>query len=97
MDGIPTLASSIPLEGLSEGQLAWAGVGQAKDSVNPLSMLVYMGAVANGGRAAVPRLIHRSDASLIPAGWGARRTGTLIAPDTAQILSDMMAYNVTSN
>ena len=97
VDGIPTLASSIPLEGLSEGQLAWAGVGQAKDSVNPLSMLVYMGAVANGGRAAVPRLIHRSDASLIPAGWGARRTGTLIAPDTAQILSDMMAYNVTSN
>ena len=54
-----------------------------------------MGAVANGGRAAVPRLIQRSDASLIPAGWGARRTGTLIAPDTAQILSDMMAYNVT--
>ena len=64
VDGIPTLASSIPLEGLSEGQLAWAGVGQAKDSVNPLSMLVYMGAVANGGRAAVPRL------SLIHISWG---------------------------
>lgn len=97
VSGIPTLASSIPLEGLSDGMLAWAGVGQGQDAVNPLSMAVYMGAIANGGRSAVPRLIHRVDGALIPASWFARRTGTLIASDTAQILADMMAYNVTAN
>ena len=97
VNGIPTLASSIPLEGLSDGMLAWAGVGQGQDAVDPLSMAVYMGAIANGGRSAVPRLIHQVDSSLIPASWSTRHTGTLIASDTAKTLSDMMAYNVTSN
>ena len=97
VDGIPSLPSSIPLEGLSDGQLAWAGVGQAQDTVCPLSMAVYMGAIANGGRAAVPRLIHRVDGELIPASWRARRTGSLIDGDTASTLADMMAYNVTAN
>ena len=97
VDGISTTPSSIPLEGLSEGQLAWAGIGQAQDLVNPLSMMVYMGAIANGGRAAVPSLIGRDGASLIPGSWGVRRTGTLIDAGTAETLAQLMSDNVTYN
>ncbi|MBQ3925338.1 MAG: penicillin-binding protein, partial [Firmicutes bacterium] len=39
--------------------LAWTGIGQYHDSVNPCSMMVYMGGIANGGKAAVPRLIKK--------------------------------------
>ena len=61
-------------------------MGQGQDAVNPLSMAVYMGAIANGGRSAVPRLIHQVDGALIPASWSTRRTGVLIASDTARNL-----------
>lgn len=97
VSGIPTRASDIPLTDVTENQLAWAGVGQHHDSVNPLSMMVYMGAVAAGGQAAVPRLVDQVDAPavLFPSETRTSRTGSLIQGDTARILGDMMAYNVT--
>ena len=60
-------------------------------------MMVYMGAVAAGGQAAVPRLVDQVDAPavLFPSETRTSRTGTLIQGDTARILGDMMAYNVT--
>ena len=58
-------------------------------------MMVWMGAVANGGKAAVPRLIQEVDGGLpqisLPFG---KETGTLIQSDTARTLADMMAQNV---
>ncbi len=95
VSGISTTPSSIPLEDLPEGQLAWAGIGQAQDLVNPLSMMVYMGAIANGGRAAVPRLIHQD--GLLPGSWTVQRTKSLIDSGTAATLADMMSDNVTYN
>ena len=38
--------------------LGWAGVGQFEDQVNPLSLMVYMGAIAGGGTASSPFGIH---------------------------------------
>ncbi len=56
IDGIKTKEGSFefPDEGLN---LAWAGIGQYNDLVNPLSMMVYMGAIANGGEAVVPKIL----------------------------------------
>ena len=77
--------------------LGWSGVGQYHDAVNPCSMLVYMGAIANGGRAAVPCLLLQVDTPGLPdLPQFTRRTGRLIARDTAETLADMMAYNVTA-
>ena len=60
-------------------------------------MLVYMGAIANGGRAAVPCLLLQVDTPGLPdLPQFTRRTGRLIARDTAETLADMMAYNVTA-
>lgn len=97
VNGIPTAAGSFSLTGISDNDLAWAGVGQYHDAVNPCSMLVYMGAIANGGRAAVPCLLLQVDTPGLPdMPQFTRRTGRLIARDTAETLADMMAYNVTA-
>ena len=62
----------------------------------PINMMQYMGAIANGGRAAVPRLIHSSSTSYgLPTGiYFAHKSGKLIEESTASTIADMMHNNV---
>lgn len=39
--------------------LAWAGIGQHKNTINPAAFLSFMGAVANGGRSYRPYIMER--------------------------------------
>lgn len=96
VSGIPTVKGSFSFQGTTtENDLAWAGVGQYQDSVNPCALMVYMGAIANGGKAAAPALIQKVEGTLLPSlPQFTRKTGRLIASDTAQALADMMANNV---
>ncbi len=96
IDGLPTAKGTFSLETLTDGQLGWAAVGQGQDLVNPAALMVYMGAIANGGRAAVPRIIERI---VGPLGLPSlprltHKTGTLLSRSTAERLADMMADNV---
>ena len=96
VNGLPTAKGSVNLDGAAASDLAWAGVGQYLDQVNPCAMMVYMGAIANGGKAAVPRIIEKSVDSLgIPTSltW-TKKTKTLIDADTAELVASMMANNV---
>lgn len=97
VDGIRTAAGQFDFGTATEHQLGWAGVGQDDDLVNPCGLMVYMGAIANGGRAAVPRLILKTENPLgLPASLnGKDSTGRLISRSTAETLADMMAHNVT--
>ena len=96
LDGLPTAKSVFNWENITDGQLGWAGVGQYHDRVNPCAMMVYMGAIANGGKAAEPYLIQKTVSALgVPSLPHLRtKTGTLIAAGTAETLGDMMAANV---
>ncbi|MGI5963768.1 MAG: penicillin-binding transpeptidase domain-containing protein [Lawsonibacter sp.] len=96
INGIPTAKGSFSFdtEG-ADNELAWAGVGQGQDRVNPCALLVYMGAIANGGKAAVPCLIQKVEQPGLPSlPQFTRQTGRLISTDIAQKLGDMMANNV---
>ena len=97
VDGLPTAQGSFAFQGITQGQLGWAGVGQGRDLVNPAALMVYMGAIANGGKAAEPYLILRTTGALgIPSlPRFTHRTGRLLDADTAEILAEMMADNVT--
>ena len=97
VDGIQTAAGSFVFDDAEQNDLAWAGVGQGQDTVNPCAMMVYMGAVANGGRAAVPQLIQsvKTPAGLPTSFSFSKTTGRLIEKDTAAALADMMANNVS--
>ena len=96
LDGLPTAKGSFAFDGMTDGQLGWAGVGQHKDQVNPCALMVYMGAIANGGKAAEPYLIQKTVSALgIPSlPHLTRKTGTLVSGNTADALADMMADNV---
>lgn len=96
IDGLPTARGSFDWAGITDGELGWAGVGQDQDLVNPCALMVYMGAIANGGRAAKPYLIGKTVSALgLPSlPHLTRRTGTLVSGGTAETLADMMAANV---
>ncbi len=96
LNGLSSAKGAFGWEGITEGRLGWAGVGQDRDLVNPCALMVYMGAVANGGRAAEPYLILRTENAFgIPSlPHRTRRTGTLVARDTAGALAELMAGNV---
>lgn len=67
--------------------LAWAGIGQYNDQLNPCSMMVYMGAIARNGVSVKPRLIHSALAT-------AAETDRMINETTAKKLRAMMKNNV---
>lgn len=82
--------------------LAWTGIGQWHDMVNPCSMMVYMGAIANDGKAVLPYLINPSSKIGKKAKELSRKelgikTDKMIDPATAASLKDMMANNVINN
>ena len=95
INGIHTKPSSFDF-GHSKVNLAWSGIGQGQDLVNPCSMMVYMGAVANGGKAANPKIIDSIEFSNgMPASHPFKTsTKPLVNEDTASRLKKMMRYNV---
>ena len=74
-------------------------MGQYNDLVNPCAVMVWMGAIGNGGKAAVPYLVLKTEGALpLPSlPHLTRHTGTLIREDTAQKLGEMMSNNVSVN
>lgn len=93
---VDTARGRFDLTGLDEGQLAWSGVGQGNDLVNPCAMMVWMGAIANGGKAAVPYYAERTvDFLGIPHSLHhSAKTDRLVSADTAARLTELMANNV---
>lgn len=82
--------------------LAWSGIGQWHDMVNPCSMMVYMGAIANEGDAVMPYIISPSSAvgkkvKEISTSELKLKTKSMIDAGTADTLKGMMANNVENN
>lgn len=96
LDGITTAKGSFDLSQAGDNDLAWAGIGQYTDLVNPCQYMVYMGAIANGGRAALPYLVES-------ARCGGRETyrheaamtDQMLTEESAATLRELMHYNVT--
>lgn len=100
IDGISSAKGSFNFDS-AEVNIAWAGIGQFEDQLNPLSMMVYLGAIANDGKAAQPALIMNESlvekgAALIGKEAGSASAGSvrLLKSETANKLSDMMRNNV---
>ncbi|MGF6375728.1 peptidoglycan glycosyltransferase [Clostridiales Family XIII bacterium PM5-7] len=90
IDGISNRKGKFEFPSEAPLNLAWAGIGQYNDQLNPCSMMVYMGAIANGGKAAVPNFIQS-------ALSGTDETDRMIDSATAAKLTKMMKNNVTDN
>lgn len=94
-DGFVTHKGSFPLENGTKFEVAWAGIGQHEDLVNPCQFMTYMGAIANGGQAAKPYFVSKvtSDNHV---NYRAERKmlDRVMENETAELLRDMMRYNV---
>lgn len=87
IDGVKNAKGSFKFPGYAPLSLAWAGIGQWKDQINPCSMLVYISAIATDGKGTVPRILHK-------AAGGGEKTEQMIESSTAKRLRDMMKNNV---
>lgn len=88
-DGTTTAAGSFDVSDAAESELAWAGIGQYTDQINPCQYMTYMGAIANGGSAAEPFLVKEvtyGDSVKYKASTSS--TGRLLDSATADRLAD---------
>lgn len=94
-DGTKTAAGSFDLTGATTYEAAWAGVGQYTDQINPCQYMTYMGAIANGGQAAMPYLVERVSFGEKEEYHASRSMcGRVLEQGTADRLADMMHYAV---
>ena len=99
IDGIDTKAGTFdyPDSGVN---LAWTGIGQYHDMVNPCSMMVYMGAIAGNGTAVLPTIMSPAnfiEENIDKAKTAILKTEDMIDESTASSLRDMMRNNVENH
>lgn len=94
-DGITTREGTFDIDNAAESQIAWSGIGQYLDLVNPARFMTFMGVIAGGGEACEPYVVAEVKNS--GSGYTARSvsTGRLLDRDTAQLLKELMRNNVT--
>lgn len=99
MDGIKCAASSYEVGKARDIELAWSGMGQYNDMVNPFHYLVFMGAVANHGQPMKPYMIESITS---PAGMPVHlknngKGSRMMSTETADKMAEMMRNNVLEN
>ena len=57
-DGITTARGNFDLSKAAKVQIAWGGIGQYTDQINPCAFLTFTGAIANGGKYYLPSLVE---------------------------------------
>ncbi len=95
VDGIKTAAGRFDVSDAAGADLAWAGIGQYTDTANPLSIMAYMGAIANDGVRITPRIVQDKGLFRLINIPGAGEKRVLLS-ETAQKLGKMMRNNTVS-
>lgn len=89
INGIYNIEGSFEFPDDAPLNLGWAGIGQYHDLANPCSMMVYMGALANGGSAAEPRILYNRSA--VPF-----MTERMLSEKTAEKMQEIMRGDVVN-
>ena len=96
-DGVTTARGNFSVSSAAKVQVAWGGIGQYTDQINPCRYMTFMGAIAGGGQAAEPHIV----ASVTLEGEQTYVAETVfsdrIMPEgTALILQEYLRNNVVS-
>ena len=94
-DGITTVKGNYDVSEAAPVSFAWSCIGQYNDLVNPARYMTFMGAIANGGSAAMPYLVAQAEGGG-EATYKAKteETGKLMSAEVAEILTEYMRNNV---
>lgn len=76
--------------------VAWSGIGQYTNLVNPCAFMTFMGAIANDGRGAMPYVVAEADDG--GDGYQAQTAYAdgMLSRETASVILQYMRYNVTT-
>ena len=97
-DGLITKRGHFDLTDATTYEAAWAGVGQYTDQINPCRFMVYMGAIANGGEAALPYLVESvTFGGKEKYSAETETTDRILSRQTADALAEAMHYAVVTN
>lgn len=95
-DGITTAKGNFDITNAGVDQIAWSGIGQHKNQVNPCTYLTFLSAIANGGVTTVPHVVAKVECGGNTTYSAATVTGQRIMPESiANELKAMMANAVT--
>ena len=87
-----TVRSTFDVSNSNKLDLGWAGIGQYTTLVNPSQMLMFMGAIANGGKAMTPYIVDES--SEILDVKSKTNTNIKLSPETADKVEKLLRSNV---
>jgi len=94
-DGIETAEGNYEAAGYAQIDVGWSGVGQFNDQVNPCAFLTFIGALANGGKGAMPYVVENVVVGNNRTYTAKTRMGdTVVSRDTARIVGEYMRNNV---
>ena len=98
-DGTETEPGNFDLTGRGDADIAWAGIGQFTNLINPCQFMTYVGSIANGGQAAKPYVVASVTS---PEGINSYKAKTemldaTMSGPTAERLAEMMRNDVVFN
>ncbi|MBQ8797108.1 MAG: penicillin-binding protein [Oscillospiraceae bacterium] len=94
-DGLTTAAGNAEVLNTSSVNVAWSAIGQYNDQINPCAFLTYVGALANGGKGAMPYLVQEVSVGDKTTYEAKTQEGNRIMSATAaKILREYMQFNV---
>ena len=96
-DGVTTARGNFDVKNAAKVQIAWGGIGQYTDQINPCRYMTFMGAIAGGGKGANPHLVENVSIEGENT-YTAQTTYTnrIMPEETAAILKEYMRNNVSA-
>ncbi len=95
VDGVTTATGNYDLSDAAAVELAWSCIGQYTDLINPARYLSFVGAIAGGGKGAMPYIVSHvtvgeNTTYQAETEWSER----IMPEETAKILTEYMRNNV---
>lgn len=90
-DGITTPQGNFDTTNAADVSIAWSGIGQHTDLINPCAFMTFVGAVAAEGKGVNPYVVRQV------SGYRAKtvKNQRIMSKETAEVLREYMAFNVT--
>ena len=94
-DGITTAEGNFQASNTADINVAWSGIGQYLDLINPCAFLTFMGAVANDGKVTMPYLVEKITVDGFRTYDALTQSGEqIMSVKTAKILQAYLQNNV---
>ena len=96
-DGVTTAAGNYDISRAAPVELAWSAIGQYTNQINPCRYMAFMGAIAGGGKAALPHIVsHVTAEGEITYEAEAVMSDRIMSQEIAEKLQSYLRNNVVS-